>query len=375
MVNNNLGAGATRAAPFFCGVRGRRDVLFASAMDPYQLNTASSPLQKLRVVVLALVLTVAGGTLGLMYLEDMGFVDSLYMVVITLSTVGFGEVKQLADDSRLFVMALIIIGVILGGFSVTVLGQMVLEGQFKEIVSRRKMDKRLGRLSNHYILAGFGRVGRQVAREFQKENVPFVVVEKDQEAVDRMMNGGLLHVQGDATDEDVLRRVNIEQAHTLVSTLPDEAHNVYLTLTARQMNSRLKIIARADFEEGEKKLRRAGADQVVIPHVIGGIRMAMASLRPNVVDFMQLASIGEEGLTLEEVVIPSNSQFVNKSLLDSGLKQQFGVTIIGIRPSGGRMLLNPAPTTMLQGGDIMVLIGHIDKLEQLNRLMSPRAGR
>jgi len=344
-------------------------------MDPYQLNTASSPLQKLRVVVLALVLTVAGGTLGLMYLEDMGFVDSLYMVVITLSTVGFGEVKQLADDSRLFVMALIIIGVILGGFSVTVLGQMVLEGQFKEIVSRRKMDKRLGRLSNHYILAGFGRVGRQVAREFQKENVPFVVVEKDQEAVDRMMNGGLLHVQGDATDEDVLRRVNIEQAHTLVSTLPDEAHNVYLTLTARQMNSRLKIIARADFEEGEKKLRRAGADQVVIPHVIGGIRMAMASLRPNVVDFMQLASIGEEGLTLEEVVIPSNSQFVNKSLLDSGLKQQFGVTIIGIRPSGGRMLLNPAPTTMLQGGDIMVLIGHIDKLEQLNRLMSPRAGR
>ncbi len=229
------------------------------------------------------------------------------------------------------------------------------------------MDKQIRKLTNHYIVAGFGRVGRQVVREFEKKKVPFIIIEKEKESLERLLGGGYLCVEGDATDDDILRRVNIEKAHTLISTLPEEAHNVYLTLTARYMNSRLKIIARADFEDGEKKLRRAGADHVVIPHVIGGSRMAMASLQPNVVDFMHMAAVGEEGLSLEELRIPADSKLVGQSLMDSGLKSNYGVTIIGIKHPDEKMTLNPIPAELLNEGDVLILIGQIDKLEQLNQ--------
>jgi voltage-gated potassium channel len=338
-------------------------------MNRYYVASRVSPIRKLQLAVLAAVIIVAAGTVGLMYLESMPFLDALYMVIITLSTVGFGEIRELHAESRVFVMFLIVVGVLLGGFLVTIVGQMVLEGQFKEIVSRRKMENRIKRLSNHYIIAGFGRVGRHVAQEFQKRGVPFVVVEKEKDSLNKLESDGYLFVEGDATDEDILRQVNIEQAHTLVSTLPEEAQNVYLTLTARQMNARLKIIARADFEEGEKKLIRAGADHVVIPHVIGGMRMAMASLRPNVVDFMQIAAVGEEGLSLEEVVIPGESKLVGTTVLQSNLKSDYGVTIMGIKHAGERMTLNPEPTTVLKAGDVMILIGHTDQLEQLNKTL------
>jgi voltage-gated potassium channel len=338
-------------------------------MEPYYISSQVSPFRKLQIALLAAIAIVAAGTLGLMYLENMPLLDALYMVIITLSTVGFGEIQELHTDSRIFVMFLIVVGVLLGGYLVTIVGQMVLEGQFRELVSRRKMENRIKKLSDHYIIAGFGRVGRHVAQEFQKKNVNFVVVEKEPASISRLVSDGYLFLEGDATDEDVLRQVNIEQAHTLVSTLPEEAQNVYLTLTARQMNSKLKIIARADFEEGEKKLIRAGADHVVIPHVIGGMRMAMASLRPNVVDFMQIAAVGEEGLSLEEVVIPGESKLVGKTVLQSDLKSDYGVTIMGIKHAGERMTLNPEPTMVLKAGDVMILIGHTDQLEQLNKTL------
>ncbi len=325
-----------------------------------------SPIEKLRVALLAAVLVISVGTTGLMVIEDMSPLDALYMVVITLSTVGFGEIQVLHDSGRVFMMLLIVFGVILGGFVVTVIGQVVLEGQFREIVARRKMDKQLAKLKGHYIVAGFGRVGGQVAREFDKRKVPFVVVEKDKASIERLLSEGFLYVEGDATDDEVLRRVKIDTAHTLVSTLPEEAHNVYLTLTARYMNSQLRIVARADYEDGEKKLLRAGADSVVIPHVIGGTRMAMASVQPNVVDFMQIAAVGEEGLSLEELVVPADSKLVGQSLLKSGLKTDYGVTIIGIKHRREKMTLNPVPEELLREGDVLVLIGQTDRLGELN---------
>jgi voltage-gated potassium channel len=330
----------------------------------------SGPLEKLRLAFVALVLVIIGGTAGLMWLERMTPLEALYMVVITLSTVGFGEIRQLHDDSRILVMLIIVFGVVLGGFLVTVIGQFVLEGQFKEVVSRRKMNKQLRKLSDHYIVAGFGRVGRQVVSEFKKRGVPYVVLEKRPGAVEKLIAEGHAYIEGDATDEDILRQAKIERAHTLISTLPDEAHNVYLTLTARDMAADLNIIARADFEEGEKKLLRAGANHVVIPHVIGGVRMAMASLRPNVVDFMQIAAIGEEGLSLEELVIPTDSVLIGRTIMESGLKNDFGVTIIGVKHRGEKMILNPEPAEVFREGDIMILIGEVTQLEQLNKSLS-----
>lgn len=231
------------------------------------------------------------------------------------------------------------------------------------------MEGKIRKMSGHYIIARYGRVGRQVAQQFDKRKVPFVVVEKNDDEISRPAAEGFLFLQGEATDDSVLRQVGIEAAKTLISTLPDEAQNVYLTLTARDINKDLNIIARADFEEGEKKLLRAGADHVVSPHVLGGQRMAMASLRPNVVDFMQMTVLGEGGLSIEELVIPENCPLEGKTLVESQLKQEYGVTIIGIKKASGKMIIAPAPETILNESDILVLIGPTEDLERLSRAL------
>lgn len=305
-----------------------------------------------------------------MYLEQMNFLDALYMTAITLSTVGFGEVSPLHPFGRIFVIFMIVFGVALAGFTVSVIGQLVIEGQFQEIFGRRKMDNKIRKMSDHFIIAGYGRVGRQVAMEFRRRQVSFVVIERTDSTIERLVEDDTPFVQGDATDEDTLRKAGILSAKTLISTLPEEAQNVYLTLTARDMNRDLNIIARADYDGGEKKLIRAGADHVVTPHIQGGIRMAMASLRPNVVDFMHMTSLGEGGLTIEELKIPANSRLVGKSLIDSRLKQEYEVTILGIKQAAKDVTVAPQPDTILCESDILVLIGPNNGLERLSQDLS-----
>ncbi|UCG62916.1 MAG: potassium channel protein [Candidatus Zixiibacteriota bacterium] len=326
--------------------------------------------QKLNLALGGLMIAIVLGSTGFILLEGMDPLDALYMTIITLSTVGFGEVKTLHPEGRVFVIFLILFGVALAGFTATVIGQIVLEGQFKEILGRRKMENKIRKFSNHFIIAGFGRVGRQVAMEFQRKKVNFVVIEKDEEAVSLLHRDGFLFIQGEATDDDTLRRAGIELARTLISTLPDEAHNVYLTLTARDMNRNLQIIARADYEEGVKKLMRAGANHVVTPHVLGGIRMAMASLRPNVLDFMSATSLGESDLTIEEMVVPGGCELAGKSLVESNLKKEFGITIIGVKKEDREMVIAPGPETVLEENDILVLIGKMQGLEDLSKKLT-----
>lgn len=251
-------------------------------MNPNNINGRMTSTHKLLLAFAGLTLIILIGMLGFMVIENLNPIDALYMTVITLSTVGFGEVAPLHPSGRIFVIFLILFGVMFTGFVVTILGQLVMEGQFNEIYGRKIMERKINKMKNHYIIAGYGRVGRQVAIEFQKKNVQFVVIEKDIDSIPELYKENVLFIQGEATEDDILRKAGVESADTLVSTLPDEAQNVYLTLTARFMNKDLHIIARADYEEGVKKLKRAGADHVVTPHVLGGIRMAMATLRPNV---------------------------------------------------------------------------------------------
>ena len=193
------------------------------------------------------------------------------------------------------------------------------------------------------------------------------MIEKDEISMELIIGKGAVVVVGDATDDEVLSRAGIQRAQTLISTLPDEAQNVYLTLTARYMNPKLKIIARADYEEGEKKLLRAGANHVVIPHVLGGIRMAKAALQPHVVDFMQMASVGEEGLLVEELVVPDGSSLVGKSLADTHLKQAYGITVIGVKQPGARMNINLSAQTLLGAQDVIVVVGRNEDLERFSR--------
>jgi len=332
-----------------------------------RISNGLSPIMKMRVALMAFTLLLVGGSAGFIWLEHMSPLDALYMTVITLSSVGYGEVQPLHPAGRVFTIFLILIGVMLVGFVATVIGELVIEGQFREIVQRRKMENAIKKLAGHSIVAGYGRVGRQVARELNRNKAPFLVIEKNLEGLAQLLEEGFLHIKGDATDEEVLQHAGIERAQTLVSTLPEEAQNVYLSLTARHMNPNLKIIARADFEEGEKKLIRAGANHVVIPHILGGSRMAMAALRPNVVDFMRMATGGEEGLVVEEIVVPAASHLSGKSLLDSNLKKEYGVNIIGVRPTHGKMLINPGPEVVIRDGDVLVLIGGSAELERLTR--------
>ncbi|MBK7142408.1 MAG: potassium channel protein [bacterium] len=323
---------------------------------------------RLRLAFLGLALVLVGGTSGMMVIEDMRFLDALYMVVITLSTVGYGEVQPLHDAGRIFVMVVITFGVATVTLFATVVGEVIFEGQFTELVARRKMESSIAKLENHSIIAGFGRVGRQVALEFSRRNVPFVVLERRAESHELLTELGYLYYEGDATNEEVLHHVGISRAKTLISTLPEEAQNVYLTLTARYMNPQLTIIARADYEEGEKKLTIAGANHVVVPHILGGTRMAMASLQPNVLDFMRMTVGGStEGLVVEELLVPEGSWLANRTLANSEIKQKYGANIVGIKKQNREMLVNPDPATELRGGDVLVVIGEGSRLERLSR--------
>jgi len=335
----------------------------------YRPTIYISPLKKLLRLTLAVVLLILFGTVGFMLIEGMGPLQALYMTVITVSTVGFSEVAPLHPSGRIFVIILIIFGVGLAYFMASIIGQVVLEGQFRELFGRKKMENKIKKMKNHFIIAGYGRVGRQVATEFKERKVPFIVIEKDNAGTEQLFNEGVLFIQGEATDDDTLRKAGIEQARTLISTLPDEAQNVYLTLTARDMNAQLIIIARADYDDGVKKLKRAGANHVISPHVLGGQRMAMASLRPNVVDFMHTTTLGQGGLSIEEIVVPAGSALVGKTLAESNLKQDYGATIIGVKKPGLNMSIAPGPATVLGEADILVLIGASEGLERLTQTL------
>lgn len=327
-----------------------------------------TPIQKLRIAFLAMALVLCLGTAGFMTLEGLTPLDALYLTVTTLSTVGYGDMVPRTTAGEVFVIFLILFGVAAAGFTVSVIGQVILEGQFHEHFGRRKMKTKINKMTAHSIIAGYGRVGRQVAQAFDRRKAPFVVIEKNETALMKLQDAGYLFVEGEGTDDDVLRSAGIETARTLISTLPDEAQNVYLTLTARDMNPALKIIARADVEGGEKKLMRVGADHVVSPHVLGGQRMAMATLRPNIVDFMHATDLDEGGPIIEELVIPAGYHLIGKSLIESNFKREYGVHIIGIKRAGElKMTIGPGPNTVFQEGDVLVLIGTPNDLERLGR--------
>ncbi|MCP4705761.1 MAG: potassium channel protein [candidate division Zixibacteria bacterium] len=329
-----------------------------------------APAKKMQLAMLAMLTVVLVGVVGFSTFENMTPLESLYMTIITLSTVGFREVQPLHTSGKVFVMVLIVFGVASATFAASTLGQVILEGQLRRLMGRRKMESKIKKLKNHFIIAGFGRVGRQVAEEYEARNVPFIIIEKNEDALNNLNTSGFNYIAGEATEDDNLVSAKIESAKVLVSTLPSEADNVYISLTARHMNPELHIIARADNPGGERKLKRAGADSVVSPHILGGMRMAMASLRPNVVDFMQMTSLGEEGLGVEEISVPERCRFGGKTLVESGIKAEYGVTVVGIKKPNQKMNINPPPDAVILEKDILVLVGSSDELERLTKEMS-----
>ena len=332
------------------------------------------PVRHLKISFFVLLMLISGGTSGYMYIEGWRLLDAAYMTVITLGTVGFKEVHDLSDAGKLFTMGLIVVGVSVLGYIVGSLAQIMFEGQIQRIVGRKKVEKRIGALTGHYIICGFGRIGSLICKEFKVNGLKFVIIEKNMDAVERLEEDGYLFMKGDATLDETLLKAGINRAKGLISVVTSDTENVYITLTARGLNPELYIMARSGEEGSDIKLKRAGANKVVSPYTIGGHRMAQSILRPNVVDFIEIATGHEQlELQMEEINIPEHSAFVGETLVTSGFRKEIGVIIVGIKKSHGKMVFNPHPQTKIEGHDTLIVLGDPPSIHKLEDLVARAA--
>jgi len=325
------------------------------------------PERRLRAGLSFMLFILLFGVLGYMLIEKASFLDALYMTVITLTTVGFREAVELHESGKLFTIILLLLGVGTIFYVVGQVIQMFLEGQIGDIVEKRRMEHRMQNMRNHYLVAGYGRVGQTVCAEFRKRRIPTVVIESDESVREQLRENENQFIIADAAQDEVLNKANITEAKALISTIPDEAHNVYLVLSARQMNPDLFIIARADTNEAQRKLERAGADRVICPHELGGIRMALSTLRPTLLDFMQIEPYGGDlGITVEEVLVGEKSQVDGVALKDSKLRENYGVMVVGLKKENQDLVINPSANTVISAGDKLIIIGKGERLSELD---------
>lgn len=332
------------------------------------------PVRHLRISIFVLLMLVSVGTSGFMVIESWRFLDALYMTVITLGTVGFKEVHDLSDYGKIFTMLLIVVGVSVLGYIVGSLAQIMFEGQIQRIMGRKRVEKMIDALKDHYIICGFGRIGSLICKEFKANNLQFVIVEKSIETIEKLDEEGYLHMRGDATLDETLLKAGIKRAKGLISVVTSDTENVYITLTARGLNPDLYILARSGEEGSDIKLKRAGANKVVSPYIIGGSRMAQSVLRPNVVDFIEIATGSEHmDLQMEEITIPTHSAFAGETLVSSGFRKEIGVIIVGIKKSHGKMVFNPHSQAKIEGGDTLIVLGEPQSIAKLEDLVDRTA--
>ncbi len=327
---------------------------------------------RLAVALLLLVIILLGGSVGYVIIEDWSFIESLYMTVITISTVGYGEIKPLSEKGWLLTIGVIAAGVGTGAYAIGALTQFLVGIQLAETFGRRRVEKEITKMKNHYVVCGYGRMGRIVCRELSAKGKKFVVVEKDEHIRSTLEADGVTYIIGDVTDEDNLQNAGIERARSLVAAVKTDADNLYLTLTARQLNPALYIVSRAAEEGAEKKLLRAGANQVVSPYRIGGLRMAHAILRPAVIDFLDMTVKGEKlGFRMEGIQVMPTSSLVGKSLAESGLREKLGMNVIAMKRLSGELVANPAGLTKIEVGDILITVGSEEALGKLEEILNP----
>jgi voltage-gated potassium channel len=309
------------------------------------------------------------GSLGFVWIEGWSFFDGLYMTGITLTTVGFGEVHPLSKVGRAYTLVLLLAGMGVMLYIVTSLARVVVEGEIRQALGKRKLLTRIKRLKGHYIICGFGRIGEIIARQLKEKGIPLVVVDNNPEHVSRLEESGYSFVVGDATREEVLQEAGIERASGLVAVVHSDADNVYITLTARSLKPDLYIVARAEERGAEQKLKRAGADKVESPYEIGGRKMAYAILRPTVTTFMELAMAEGVDLSMEEVAVEPTSPLIGLALKDSGIRRDLDIIVVAIKRASGEMLYNPTPDTQIEGEDTLVVLGMRQNLEALEKLV------
>jgi voltage-gated potassium channel len=321
------------------------------------------------VVLLSLVLLF--GTIGYMLIEGWPLLEALYMTVITITTVGFGEVRTVSEPGRIFTVVLIFTGMGIMAYTLGIVAQIMVEFQVRDLIGRRKLGLKLKNIKDHYILCGYGRIGEVIAHELKAHGSPLLVIDQDPQSKEKLRSHDIPYIIDDATSDDVLMEAGIMRARGLVTVVLSDADNLFITMTARGMNPGLFILSRADQGATEKKLLRAGANKVVMPYQIGGLRMVHTILRPAVTDFFDFAMQDKNiALKMEELKVQEKSPLNGVHLKDSGIRQDMNVIIVAIRDKAGNMSFNPSSNVAMEAGTTLIALGPIGDLEKLERILS-----
>ena len=331
------------------------------------MNILASRIHKTLFLVFSIILL---GVAGYMILSDYSFVDALYMTVITITTVGFGEVQPFTPEEKIFTVFLILTSITVFGYAVSIFSEYLVSGKLFEQFKHRKVEKKIQSLKEHTIVCGFGRNGKQAILKLKNYNQQFVVVEKDKEIVAELDVNNLLNIHGDATLDETLLRAGIKNATTLITALPSDADNLFVVLTANQLNSTCKIISRASNESSYSKLKIAGASNVIMPDKLGGDHMASLVVTPDVIEFVDRLTIeGETTANLEEIAVDDlPKKYINKTILDLDLRRETGCTVIGIRTPDRDYIINPEAETALTIGSSLIVLGRPEQIIKLREL-------
>ena len=315
------------------------------------------PLLRFRLPAALLAIVIAAGVSGYMLIERWSFVDAFYMTIITISTVGYGEVHSQSTAGRIFTSFLIVFGVGTMLFGFGVFAETLAENSFGIFRRQRQMERRLQELRDHFIVCGYGRIGTEIAIEFEHHHVPHVIVERGEEPLDRLHKEEKLHVEGDAASEEILKSAGIERAKGLISAVDSDERAVYITLAARTLNPKLYILARAGHPESVRRLELAGADRVISPYRMAGHLMAELAVRPGVVDVLDTLHHGESEIGLEEVIVSPRTKAIGKTVASAGLLDPSRAKLLAVRRRDGSLHVNPGPDLTLEEGDLIIALG------------------
>ncbi|PIE75392.1 MAG: potassium channel protein [Deltaproteobacteria bacterium] len=323
-----------------------------------------------------MLLLIISGASGYTLIEGWSFFDSLYMTVITLTTVGFQEVNTLSGNGRFFTIFLILLGGSFAIYAAGVIVQFVVEGEIRSILGRKRLENSIKKISNHTILCGYGRIGSIVCKSLIQKKIPVVVIEKNAELTEILDSKKIPNISDDSTNERALSFAGIEKASNLIAALGTDTDNVFLVLTARQMNPDLFIVARCSYQSSRQKLFAAGANLVESPYELGAARIAMRIERPTVTDFLDSALASEnERIQMEEIPVEKGSYMCKKTLMESGLRKEYNLMVISIKKHNGTMLFNPSFDAVIEANDTMIVIGEDIMLEKLRKALMPQTSK
>lgn len=326
------------------------------------------------LAVMAVGVVIVLGTFGYIVIEGWSAFDAFYMTVTTVATVGFQEIHPLSTAGRAFTVGLIISGVGTLFYLLGNLARLLVEGELRALLGRYRTEGKMKAVTNHYIVCGYGRMGKRICKEFRAKPLPFVVIDKNPDVIASLQREGLMAVEGDATQDDVLIRAGIERAKGVVSVVNTDTENLFIVLTARGLNKDLYIVARAGDEGSEQKLMRAGANRVSSPYHIGGMQMAQAVIRPAVLDFLELATQSEHlDLQMEELTVEQGSRFDGRTPCDCGFSEDPGLVLIAVKRTLGHLEFNPGSKVLLAKGDKLIVLGQPESLKRLESVIRSQA--